>query len=320
MSSLNSRKLLAKVVEKWPAKVLSVAAALILFVFHRMSTLESRFFSVPLRVETSAGFMPVNAYPRMVRVTLRGDPNSIYPIAEEDIEAYVDLTKYSAPLWYRVPVQIRKTGTALEVEPLEISVDPLEVSIQLDRKVSKSVPLNLNSRGNVQEGFELISQSLTPAMVTVEGPLNTLDSLPELSTEAIDLEGRNESFTIAARIVNPDPRVVIQGNGSVEFRAVIRPMVPVMSIEGIPIAVKGLDPRFETAPGGSTGSVRLEGSRELLDMFVPAPDFLSVDCSALHTPGTYTLPVHIALPAGLTSVRQEPAELRLTLAMRGNEP
>jgi YbbR domain-containing protein len=296
-----------------------VAAALILFVFHRMSTLESRFFSVPLRVETSAEFMPVNAYPRLVRVTLRGDPNSVYPIAEEDIEAYIDLTKHDAPGWYRPPVQIRKKGTALEIEPLEISVDPLEISIQLDHKTSKSVPLGMNTRGNVQDGFELVSQSLAPARVTIEGPLQVLDSVAELSTDLIDLEGRNESFSTAARILNPDPLLLIRGNGTAEFQAVIRPRIPGMHIEGIPIAVKGLDPRFEAEPGNG-GSVRLEGSRELLDMFIPPPDFLSVDCSALHTPGTYTLPVHIAPPEGLTVVHQEPVELSLTLGLRGNGP
>lgn len=320
MSSLNSRKLLARVVEKWPAKVLSVAAALILFVFHQMSILESRFFSVPLRLEIGGELVPVSAYPQMVRVTLRGEPNSIYPIAEDDIEVYIDLSKHTAPGWYRSPVQFRKKESALEVEPLEISVDPMEVSIQLDRRISKSVPLSADTRGNVGEGFELVSRSLTPDQVTIEGPQGALASLVELSTEAIDLEGRNGSFTQAARILNPDPRISIRGNGTAEFQAIIRPLVPAMNIEGIPITVKGLDPRFEANLDGATGSVRLEGRRELLDMFVPAPDFLSVDCSALRAPGAYILPVQIDhLPGGLKPARREPLELRLTVALKGND-
>jgi YbbR domain-containing protein len=318
MSSLNSRKLLARVVEKWPAKVLSVAAALILFVFHRMSTLESRFFSVPLQVETGAGFVPVNDYPRLVRVTLRGDPNSIYPIVENDIKAYIDLTQHSAPGWYRAPVHIRREGSALGVEPLEISVDPMEISIQLDRKASKTVSLGANTRGAVGAGFELVSQSLFPDQVTVEGPMSVLDSVFELSTEAIDLEGRNESFTVAARVHSPGPFISIRGNGTAEFQALIRPLFPAMNIEGIPIAVKGLDPRFEAEFGGNTGSVRLEGKRELLDTFVPSEGFLTVDCSSLREPGTYTLPVHIEPPAGLTPARCEPRELNLTVAFKGS--
>ncbi|MDR0584104.1 MAG: hypothetical protein LBG57_07150 [Treponema sp.] len=312
----SARKLLSGVVEKWPAKVLSVAAALLIFVFHRMSTLETRFFSIPLRVEISADFIPVNSYPRLVRVSVRGDAGSIYTIVEDDIEAYIDLAKHSAEGWYLSPVQIRKKGTALEVEPLEISVEPLEISVQLDQKIRKVVPLNANTRGNAAPGFELVSQSLTPHQVAIEGPLSTVDSLSELSTEVIDLEGRNESFTVTAHIVNPDPLIVIRGAVTAEFAALIRPVIPARNIDGIPITLNGLDPRFEADSG--TGSVRLEGPRALLDTFAPPPGFLSVDCSSLNGPGTYHLPVLMEPPDGLRALRREPEELVLTVTLKGN--
>ena len=105
---LNGRKLLARAAENWPAKVLSIALAIILFVFHRMSMLEDRFFSVPLNLEINSNLVPASSYPRMVRVSLRGDANSIYPILEDDIEAYLDLTRYTDRGHYRAPVQVRK--------------------------------------------------------------------------------------------------------------------------------------------------------------------------------------------------------------------
>ena len=188
----------------------------------------------------------------------------------------------------------------------------------MDRKSSKTVPLSANTRGNVGDGFELASRSLVPDTVTVEGPAGALDSITELSTEAIDLEGKNGNFVQTARILNPDPLVSIRGAGTAEFEARIRPLIPAMNIGGIPITVKGLDPRFEANPDGGTGSVRLEGRQELLDMFVPAPDFFSVDCSALYAPGTYTLPVLIEhLPEGIVPARRDPQELRLTVALKG---
>jgi len=130
---LNNRNLLAKITDKWPAKVLSVAAALILFVFHRMSTLETRYFSTPLQVETGADLVPSGTYTQIVRVNMRGDATSIYSILDGDIEAYIDLKKYTEEGRYLVPVHIRKKGSALGVEPLEISVDPLEISLWLER-------------------------------------------------------------------------------------------------------------------------------------------------------------------------------------------
>jgi hypothetical protein len=141
MYSLNSRQLLAEAVKNWPAKVLSVALALILVIFHQMNTLENRFFSVPLRIEGEGSLQPSGAHIRTVRVNLRGDPSDIHPILEDDIEAFIDLSRYSEPGLYQIPVQVRKKGSALGVEPLEISVEPLEIPLELARKIGGAPPL-----------------------------------------------------------------------------------------------------------------------------------------------------------------------------------
>jgi YbbR domain-containing protein len=321
MFSLNSRKILAKAAENWPAKVLSIAMALILFVFHRMSTMESRFFSVPLVVEVSPSLIPSSSYVRMVRVTLRGDANSVYPILEDDIEAFIDLKKYDAEGSYRAPVQIRKKGSAQGVEALEISVDPMEISLELDRKISKYVPLTANIRGTLAGGYDLISHTLTPTQVVVDGPMNILGGISELYTDFIDLDGKSEDFSVIVNILNRDPLLTIRGNGTTEFRGFVRRLVPVRNIDQIPILINGLDTRFSAETDVKGGSVRLEGSQGDLDRFVPPEWFLSVDCSLVDDPGTYTLPVQADLPPGLNLIRQDPQEVTVTIFLKnGGSP
>jgi hypothetical protein len=283
-----------------------------------MSTLEERFFSVPLLVEINSALIPASSYTRLVKVSLRGDPTSIYPIAETDIEAYIDLTKYESEGWYRAPIQVRKKGSALGVEPLEISVDPLEVSLQLDRKISKTLPLTVNIRGKVASGFDLVSHSIFPAQIAVDGPLNELNTVTELYTDFIELDGRNGDFSLMVNIINPNPLFIIKGNGMAEFRGLIRSSVPVRNIDGIPIELTGVGSRFSADIGGRTGSVRIEGSQTALDIFVPAPGFFTVDCSALTAPGTYTLPVGINLPVEFSLVRREPGEISVMLTLKEN--
>ena len=89
---MSLRKVLSKVAENWPAKVFSIALAMVLFVFHQMNSLAERFFSVPLLLESQSNLVPATSYPRMIRITLRGDSNSIYSIQEEDIQAYIDIS------------------------------------------------------------------------------------------------------------------------------------------------------------------------------------------------------------------------------------
>jgi hypothetical protein len=317
MSLLNVRKIIAKAVENWPAKVLSVALAIIIFVFHRMSTMEDRFFSTPLNIEAQGNLIPSSSYPRMIRVTLKGDANSIFPILEDDIETYIDLGKYDTPGDYRAAVQIRKKGTALGVEPLEISVDPMEISISLDNKVSKFVPLTASLRGAVEPGYVLTSHSLNPTQVILDGPSELISNISELYTDFIDLDGRNRDFTVMVNILNRDPLLVIRGNGVTEFHGFISYIIPVRNITDIPIRMANLNPDFSGELDIRAGSVHLEGgSQEELDRFNPPIDFLSVDCSEIDRPGAYTLPVIAAgVPFNLT-LKVEPPEVAILVNAR----
>jgi YbbR domain-containing protein len=219
---LINSKLLSKIIEKWPAKVLSVAAALIISIFYRINTLETRFVSVPLLLESADSFIPSNSYARTVRVSLRGEANSINPILEEDIEAYIDLKKYTQEGVYRIPVQIRKKGGALGVEPLEISVVPIEVTLVLEQKTIRSIPVYPVFSGKIAEGYEMTGQSNFPSEVIAEGPRSALEAIYEFNTDTINLDGRYENFTVMANIINNNPLITIYGGRICEYRGVIR--------------------------------------------------------------------------------------------------
>jgi hypothetical protein len=317
--SWDGRKFLAGIAENWHVKVLSVAAAIILFAFHRMSLLEDRFFSAPLRVETNGNLVPASSYPRMVRVTLRGEANGISPILEDDVEVYLDLTKHTSEGDYRAPVQIRKKGTALGVDPLEISVDPLEVSIELDQKISKYVPLTPNFQGYLKEGYELASYTLTPTQVVVDGPLRLMSGLSGLFTDFIELGGRSEDFTVTVRIMNRDPLLVIRGDGITEFRGIVKKFIMIRSFEYLPIEIRGLDGNFEGTAAVKTGSIRIEGPQSELESFEPGADILYLDCSHITEGGVYTVQVQADIPQFFTLIRSDPSYVTVRASPRDGD-
>jgi YbbR domain-containing protein len=306
-------RLLARITEKWPVKALSVAAAIILFVFHRLDNIQERFFSVPLHFEIGNNLVPSSSYPRNIRVTLRGDANSIYPVVEDDVEAYLDLTGYREPGSFTAPVQIRKTGTAMEVENLEIIVEPMEITISLDTKISKYVPLAPDLDGSPEKGYELVSYTLEPNQMVIDGPVNLISGVTELSTASIDLESRNADFSLRLKVVTPNPLLVVRGDGMTEFRGFIREAIMIRSFDNIPISVTGLPGGF-TALETSFGSLRLEGAQRLIEVFEPEEDLLFVDASAISGPGIYVLPVLASVPEAFTLSRQEPLEITLEIA------
>jgi len=215
-------KFLLKITEKWPAKVLSVAAAIIIAVFYRMNTLETRSFTVPLRVQSNGDLVPASSFANTVKVSLRGEASDIHPIPEEDIEAYIDLGKYTNAGSYQIPVQVRKKGNALGIEPLEISVLPVDIFVQLDQKESRNIPVFPVFSGTIADGYELTDQSFNSDSVIAEGPRSVLDTQYEFKTETIDLDRRFESFSVRVKIINDNPLITIHGNQIAEYRGTIR--------------------------------------------------------------------------------------------------
>jgi len=219
---MNNRELLNKITEKWPVKILSFAAALLISLFYKMSTLEMRSFSAPLHIESSGNLVPASSYPQSVKINLRGENNSISTILEEDIEAFADLNKYSNENTYRIPVQIRKKGSALGIEPLEITVEPVDILVKLENKISRTVDVLPSFRGFLAEGYEMTKQSVFPSSVTAEGPRSNVEALQEIITAAIDLEGRFNDFTVLVNIIVNDPLIVIHGSKMIEYKGTIQ--------------------------------------------------------------------------------------------------
>lgn len=218
---MDYQKILLKIADKWTAKVISIILAILLFAYHKADSMEKRVFSAPLFIEIDGNYTTASSYEQTVRITMRGEANSVYPVLENNIETFVNL-KGKTKGTYRVPVQIRKKGAAITADSLEITVYPIEISLTIDYKVSKYVPVSPNLRGNLKSGFQMVSSSMTPARILIEGPADTLAAITELSTEAIDLEERNSDFSVLTNIVNYKPFVVIRGNPSVEFKGVIQ--------------------------------------------------------------------------------------------------
>jgi YbbR domain-containing protein len=311
--------LLARVAENWPPKVISIAMAILLLVFHRMSLLEERFFSAPLSVETDGSLIPSSSYPGMVRITLRGDANTIYPIQEDDIRAYIDLNKYIEPGTYRAPVQIRKYGTAIRTEALEISVDPMELVVSLDERLGKTVSVQARFRGVVESGFELSSYTLEPSHVAVEGPKSIAADVEKLSTDYIELGGRSEDFSTAVRILNDEPLLVVRGSGFTEFHGSVREKQRAESFENLPISIEGLDDQFSGELEIDSGSVRIEGGQSIFDRINDQDLRLYVDCSAIDAPGDFLLPVVVFFPHLFTIIRQDPQQVTIHILRKEDE-
>jgi YbbR domain-containing protein len=293
-----TRLRLDKILENWPAKILSLAAAVTLFFTYQLNRLEERPLSVPLRVSTNDEFVPASQFPRTVRLVIRGEPNAIFAVLEGDLEAILDLTPFTSPGVQRVPVTIEKRGSALGIDPLEFRIEPSEVALNLEQRAVRELQIVPSFRGFLEPGYELTGFKVTPPRIEVVGPASLLARLDDVTTEPIELTGRSEGFQLRIKVTEKDPLVSYLSSDVVEFSAEVRRAIVFKTFQDIPIKASELAPGLAVRGNLPIGSVRVSASRTELENFIPSAGVLQVDLSEIDQPGTYTLAVVPHFPAG----------------------
>ena len=297
----------------WPAKVLSLALALLLLVFHDITRLEERFITVPLEVRLAETLVPASPYPQQVRLRLRGESEQVYRVVENDLRAYIDLEQYTAEGEHRVPVHVERLGISAEPGTLEISVEPAVITLTLEEKAVRSVEVQESTSGFVPGGFELERIIKTPSSVEVEGPRSRVERVDSVRTEDIDLTNRREDFTERIRLVSPDPLIRFRGGDIVELRGIVVEAVVLQTFEPVDLVVSGLDPEFLLDEELPDGLIRVQARQIDIESLSPGDVQLSIDASTITETGTFRLPVRPIVPAGFVVLRYEPTSIQLVV-------
>jgi len=314
---MKPEKLAARLFADWPAKVLSLAAALLLTLFFNLTRLEQRTISIPLAVALNGQFSPSSQYPHMIKVVLKGERDVIYGIREDEVSASLDLAGFKGEGIYRVPVKLERRGNALAADPLELRPEPLEITIGLERRLSRKVPVTPSFKGFLESGYELTSFDLVPAEVDISGPAGLVAQTTDISTDIIELEGKKTDFSVDVRLIKKDNLLEFAGKDSVIFSARVTRSLNVKTFTGVRIGMKGLAGFLSLAETLPTGNLRLhipDGKESNLD-----PDgLLSVDLSALTRPGIYTVDVAVRQPEGIIVETYEPQTVTVRIQNIGS--
>lgn len=305
------RDFFIRLTRNWPAKVISFAAAVLLFLFYQFNSLEERFFTVPVMMELNEGFLPAGPYPKSARVILRGEGDDIFLVEEDDIEVYIDLSSHNTEGLFRAPLEYRKMDTAQRIDPLEIRVEPFEATVELERKLIKDVKVEPVIHGYPEQGYELSEYSIVPGVIELEGPRSHITEVNSLKTEAVDLTGRNTDFTIRLMIESTDPYIKFRGGDIVEFAGVIREAVMVKTYATQGIVLRRLPAGLEAEEPQVRGSVKVQGTQLFLEDYRAADIELFADCSDISEPGRYQVAVRPQVPRELLVITHDPETVEI---------
>jgi len=312
------KSLFERLTDDWPAKVLSVFAAIFLFWLFQNNSLKHKYFQVNLKANGAGRMVPADDLPDVAHVTLRGAADTLEFIGPEDIEAYLDLSGIDAEGQRVLPIKIRRLGNAIGADPLQISVDPIQVKISFEARETKFVPVEARFSGSPAAGFEKASAQVSPGKVEISGPRSLVAKTQSVSTEAFDLSGLNKDTVSAVQLSPPSSLVELPSSKSVELRLEIRQAYAKKTFDYLPIALIGLPYRLAVEGKLPGGRLTVSGSQPDVDAFVLKEDTMFIDFTTVNKPGSVILPVQISLPPELTVADREPTELQVKVVERGS--
>lgn len=310
---MKANHLVQRLFRNWPAKILSLVVAIILLVFHDITRLEERYVNAPLQIEQHHSLVPASQWPRQVRVRLRGEGDDVARVLDEDLDVVLDLQRFAQEGVVTVPVEVRRTGSALEATTLEITVEPQSVELILEERLVKSVEVLPRTSGFVPAGYQLIRSVMTPSAVEIEGPRSVVEPITTVFSEDVDVSSRREDFTERIRLVSPSPLVRFRGGNVVEFRGVIDEAIVLQTYDSVDILMTGLEEELVLGQPLPQGSIRVQARQLDVENLAPGDIQLSVEASTIVEEGTFRLPVQPVVPPGFIVLRYEPTSVQVII-------
>ena len=204
MNSLFLKHIVRKIfLEDWLTKLVALAItfALWLGVTGLSTPTTQRMGGVPLLLRIANNTEVVNTPLTEVDIVISGDKRKIDQINKGDLSVSVDLT--SVPPGDQV-VRLLPENVSISLPPgvrLD-EVQPGRIAVKIEAVEEREVTVTPATEGALAEGFEIYGQSVTPPRVKVRGPVSVVRDLNSVSTDKIDLKGRNADFTVKQLPVN----------------------------------------------------------------------------------------------------------------------
>ncbi len=313
---MNTKRLLDKILDKWPAKIICLVIAIFLYFFHQASLIDSKTFVVPLEIIENGRVMHVGDAPNSVSVIVRANEENIKAILPNDIKATINLNTITQKGTYNLPVNIKLSESLLSYDPFEVKLKDGNISLEVDCKTIRYVPLKPSVVGDVAHGYEIDSISMSPSTVEIYGPESVVNATEEVYTTRINVSNAEKNFSTETSYQELNKLLSVLDAGPFKAEVTVRPKVMERIFEQVEIEVINLNEAYEIKDGLPQISITLSGNMPVLENYILSKHAVQLNMSEVTEPGVYEIPLHYILPANLQLVEKSDEELTVTVVLK----
>lgn len=195
-----------------------------------------------------------------------------------------------------------------EVQDVTINEDEVKVGLGIYR--SKKIPVKVETTGLPKTGFTIGKITCSPSTIEVIGREDALNAIQNVSLSEMNIKDANQDITEIYQVDSFLPDGISlkpQTTGTVQVWIEIKPdikkqfEIPIDRINMTGSKRENLEYTF----GEEAILVELRGSSEKIESLAENSITGTVDISNITEEGTYTLPVELKVPEGLTLVGEK---------------
>jgi YbbR domain-containing protein len=313
---MNTKHLLDKILDKWPAKVVCLVIAIFLYFFHQASLIESKTFVVPLQIEENGIVMHVGSVPGSVAVVVRTSDEIIKSVLATDITASVSLDTITTKGSYTLPVKITLSENLMAYDPFEVRLKDDTITIDVDKKVSKYLPMAPSIVGEVAHGYEIDSITISPSTIEISGPESIVNAIDKIYTTRINVSNAETNFSTETSYQKTNKLISIIDEENFRATISVKPVIMERDFTEIPVEILNLDKELEISGELPLVSIKLSGSMPVLEDYILSKHAVQVNLRDIDEPGTYELPLRYVLPSNLNLIEKSDDELTLTIVRK----
>lgn len=176
---------------------------------------ENTFYDIPITVVGESILNENNLIitgwsSQNVDLRLKGNRSDLNELNEANIILKADMSKIYEPGTHRIDINPSYPGNVASNAFTKLSQYPESITVTVERRINKDVPVNIIYEGEVAENYMPRSSDvmLDYAYINVKGPSSVVDQIQQ-AVITVDLTGRKESISENYRFTLCDA----QGNG-----------------------------------------------------------------------------------------------------------
>jgi YbbR domain-containing protein len=251
------------------------------------------------------GMVIVNHPPTEVKIEVTGPRTLLSLLDPGRLTLGIDLRGVSAgQSEYKIDPTMFNVGRNTAVT----SISPDQLSLDIDRQITRDVPVHLAVQDRVAPGYTISSVDIVPPNVTIVGPSRFVAPLTSVHTEPFDLKGLTADTSASVNIEPPDPSLGLS-TGHVDVKINVVEAITDREFRAVAVEVKNSDFKYRLEPKQVTVTIR--GPAVKLAGLAPK-GLAYVDANGLE-PGSHELPLQVTVPDGMQLVRQSPNTVRLRM-------